>query len=107
LIEGLEQYDRLRVPFACVEALGQMGAEAKDAIPALIEAMQSVGKDYKADRGEALGLIAQDLMAKGDTTSIPSLRKALRAMEDANLESKVIAPVREALDSLRDKMASK
>src|SRR5262245_6242228 len=93
LIEGLEQYDRVRVPLACVEALGEMGAEAKDAIPALIAAMQSVEKDYKAYRGEAIGLIAQELMTKGDTKSIPALRKALRAMEEANLESKVLAPV--------------
>jgi HEAT repeat protein len=107
LIEGLEQYDRIRVPLACVEALGQMGAEAKDAIPALIKAMQSVEKDYKAYRGEAIGLIAQDLMGKGDTKSIPALRKALRAMEEANLESKVLAPVREAVGSLQDRAASR
>ena len=63
--------------------------------------------EYKADRAETIGQIAQDLMEKGDTASIPALKKALRAMEEANLETKVTAPVREALDTLREKLAAK
>lgn len=107
LIEGLREDDRLRVPFSSAIALGKIGAAAKAAIPALVESMQSVEKDAIADRAEAIGLIAQDLMAQGDTASIPVLSKALRAMEDGNLESKLTGPVREALDSLRDKAAAK
>ena len=101
LIEALKS-DHVRLPTIATDALGNIGAEAKAAIPALIELMKS-DKEHQMNQAEVLGKIAQALMTKGDTQSIPQLRQILRALEEGNLELRVISPVRDALDLLRER----
>ncbi|MEO8425779.1 MAG: HEAT repeat domain-containing protein [Verrucomicrobiota bacterium] len=97
--------DDVRLPTVAAEALGSIGAEAKDAIPALIEAMKVTEKEHRDNYAEPLGKIAEALANKGDTESLPVLRKAMQSLELANVEPKFITPVREALEALKEKEA--
>jgi S1-C subfamily serine protease len=47
--------------------------------------------------------LAQELSDKADTSSIPALRKTLRALEDGNFQPKLIGAVREPLEILVEK----
>jgi HEAT repeat protein len=107
LVEALDAYDEVRLPEYAAEALGRIGAEAKIAIPALIQAMKDVEKEHKMNRAEPLSIIAAALREKGDVEAIPLLRDMLRAFEEENFEPKVIGPVREALEFLKDKQSKK
>ena len=104
LIATLEN-DDVRSPTCAAFALGSIGADAKAAIPALIQAMKQA--ESKKNQAEALGQIAESLQKREDVSAIPLLQDALGALEDANLEPKVIRPVREALESLKERRQSK
>ena len=52
-----------------------------------------------------MGMIAEALANKGDTQSLPALRKAMQSLESANMEPKFMTPVREAVDALEQKVA--
>ena len=95
--------DDVRLPARAAAALGSIGAEAKAAIPALIEAMLARVKDEMTPYAESLGEIAESLASKGDSPSLPALKKALQAMELANLEPNILSPVRDAVNSLNAK----
>ena len=95
--------DDVRLPIRAAAALGSIGAEAKAAIPALIEAMLARVKDEMTPYAESLGEIAESLASKGDSPSLPALKKALQAMELANLEPNILSPVRDAVNSLNAK----
>jgi HEAT repeat protein len=95
--------DDVRLPMSAAEALGSIGAEARAAIPALVEAMKVTAKAHRDHYAEPLGKIAEALANKGATESLPTLRKAMQAMESANMEPKFITPVREAVDVLKEK----
>jgi HEAT repeat protein len=82
-------------------ALGQIGADAKAAIPALVETMAHQDPEHKTNQAEAIGQIAQGLAVRRDGTSLDALRAALRAEEDSGLPLAAIAPLREAVDDLR------
>jgi HEAT repeat protein len=102
LIEALEN-DDVRSPTCAVRALGKIGADAKSAIPALIEALKKEDTEYKKNQANSLGLIAQSLKEKRDTTAVPLLRAAIKALEEDNLDLKLIRPVRDALESLENR----
>jgi HEAT repeat protein/Tfp pilus assembly protein PilF len=97
--------DDVRLPTVAAEALGSIGAEAKAAIPALIEAMTVTEREHRDNYAEPLGKIAEALANKGDTGSLPVLKRAMQSLESANVEPKFITPVREAVDALREKEA--
>jgi len=102
LIDALKS-DDVRLPTVAAEALGRIGAGAKAAIPALIEAMKVTEKEHRDNYAEPLGMIAEALANKGDTQSLPALKKAMQSLELANVEPKFITPVRAAVDVLEEK----
>jgi HEAT repeat protein len=104
LINALKS-DDVRLPTIAAEALGNIGAEARMAIPALIEAMKVTEKEHRDNFAEPLGKIAEALANRGDTSSLPALRKAMQSLEAANMEPKYITPVREAMDVLKEKVS--
>jgi HEAT repeat protein len=97
--------DDVRLPTRAEDALGNIGAGAKAAIPALIEALKFTEKQHWDNCTEPVGKIAEALANKGDTSSLPVLKKAMASLEAANVEPKYITPVREAVDVLQEKLS--
>jgi hypothetical protein len=99
LVEALND-GRFRVPARAFDALANIGAEARSAIPEMIAALKRAEAEYQPGRAEALALIAKDLAHKGETQAIPLIRLIVRAFQEEDLDSSVIAPVQAALDRL-------
>ncbi len=96
----------MRVPYAAASALGAIGANAKSAIPDLIDLM---GREPEKDRDlEALPLasIAVSLREHSDTTAITALRSVREAFEADNVNPVRIAAVQGAMEDLETKLRS-
>jgi len=104
LIAALKS-DDVRLLTRVEEALGNLGAGAVAAIPALIDALKFTEKQHWDNCVEPVGKIAEALANRGDTSSLPVLKKAMASLEAANVEPKYITPVREAIDALKEKEA--
>src|SRR5258708_4658233 len=67
----------VKPPRIAAEALGNIGANAKSAVPAVLDAMKTEDKEDWIIYAIALGKIASALMDAGDKDSLPSLTKVL------------------------------
>src|SRR5262249_60134877 len=64
------------------EALGQIGKEAKEAVPALIATLKDQDAEVRRYAAEALGKIATALFDSRSTEMLPQLKTAYEAMRD-------------------------
>jgi HEAT repeat protein len=103
LLAAALKSDDVRLLSIAAEALGNIGAPAKRAIPALLNAMRADEKEHQNNYAEPVGRIASALMDAGDKDSLPTLKSALSALELANAEPRMISPVREAIEGLKQK----
>ena len=99
LIETLKD-EHPYVRTAAAYTLGQIGPDAKAAVPNLIEALKDEDVRMKSV-ADALGGIATALQREKDTTAIPDLEMALIALRAANAPEDFTADVLRAVEALK------
>jgi len=81
LIDALKDQDK-EVRISAADALGNIGPEAKEALPPLIAALKDQNEMVRGQAAEALGKIATALFDTKSTDTLPQLRAAYEAMKD-------------------------
>jgi HEAT repeat protein len=102
LIPLLKDEDE-KVRGMAAQVLGVFSSEAKVILPALTEVLKDADAEVRDFAAQSLGSLAQALSDRADTSSIPAMRKTLRALEQGNFQPKLIGAVREPLETLVEK----
>src|SRR6266498_3099466 len=81
LIQQLRSQDANIRAFAA-DTLARMGAEAKEAVPALTAALKDQDSSVRASAAESLRYMASALFDSGSTEILPELKVAYKALKD-------------------------